>query len=190
MKAVPVRHLFWLTPLVLLLTSPLWGPPAARFLHPRISETSGKGAELESVGKTFAMQDIVFTQSNRGKRQWRLKAASLYTAGSEDDIRLQAVQAEFIGNDHSQRTTISGDRARYQADRRLLSINDNVTVKAANGYEMHTPQLRFQENKRLLLADNGVTVSGERFQVTGQRLRYDLATNDVRVEGRVVCTIR
>ena len=190
MKTVPARHLFWLAPLALLLTSPLWGPPVARFLLPRISETSAKGAELKSAGKTFAMEDIVFTQSNKGKRQWRLKAASLYTAGSEEDIRLDTVEAEFIGDDDTQRTTISGDRARYQSDLQLLSINDNVAVKAANGYEMHAPQLRFQEKERLLLADNGVTVTGERFQVTGQRLRYDLATNDVRVEGRVVCTVR
>ncbi|MCF6289597.1 MAG: LPS export ABC transporter periplasmic protein LptC [Desulfobacterales bacterium] len=190
MKTVPARHLFWIIPLTALITSPLWGPPAARFLRPRVSETSVKGAELKSVGKTFVMEDIVFTQCNKGKQQWRLKAASLYTAGSEDDIRLIRVQAEFIGDDHDQRTTISGDRARYQADRQLLSINDKVTVKTANGYEMHTPQLRFQEKKRLLLADNGVTVTGERFQVTGQRLRYYLDSNDVRVEGRVICTVR
>ncbi|OGQ98744.1 MAG: LPS export ABC transporter periplasmic protein LptC [Deltaproteobacteria bacterium RIFOXYD12_FULL_57_12] len=187
---IKTRNLFWQIPLLGLLTASLWLPPLAGFLAPRGSEATPDAALLQRAGKLFAMEDVVLAQSKAGRREWRIRAARLYTAGSEEDLRMEQVAAVFYGDGDQGETSIVSDEARYESGRELLSVTGDVVVVTANGYRLQAPSLEYQGSQHQLLATAGVKVAGERFDLQGERLTYDVKTNDFQLEGKVVCALR
>lgn len=183
------RHYFWIIPLLCILSAPVWWSPFTAFLTPRTDGAGDAGQALQAMGKNFSLDHIVFNLANKGRQQWQVKARQLYTAGSEEDLRLEEVDAHFFGDEGRQSARITGEQGRYRSDLQELTVNDNVVIATERGYTARTQTLRYLEKNNQLIGENGVTVESGRFRVSGERLRYDITTGKVVVEGRVVCRI-
>lgn len=187
-----VKNLSWFIPLLILLTYRLWQPPVADFLRPAdVSSVAGGGPGSD---RYLTMEGVAFSQSNKGRQEWRINARSLYSEEEEKDLRLEGVRAEFFGKTTSDgepqpATNIRSSRARYEKAKQLLTLNDDVIVSTASGYKLRTETLYFREDLRKLNGTSGVAVAGKGLSLTGREMTYDLDSQYLVVEGRVTAEI-
>ncbi len=187
-----VKNLFWFIPLLILLTYPLWQQYVADFLRPADDiNVSVEGAE---AGRYLTMKGVAFSQCNKGRREWRINASSLYSEKEEKDLRLESVRAVFFneaGSDGEpgKATNIRSSRARYEKAKQLLTLNDDVVVITASGYELRTETLYYREDLRRMSAFSGVAVTGKGLSLTGREMAYELDSQYLVVDGQVTAEI-
>jgi LPS export ABC transporter protein LptC len=180
-----VKNLFWGIPLLVLLTYPLWQPYVADFLRPAADinvSVEGAGAD-----RYLTMKGVAFSQFNKGRQEWRINASSLYSEEGEKDLRLEGVRAEFFGEEAT--TNIQSSRARYEKAKQLLTLNDDVVVITASGYELRTETLYFREDLRRMSAKSGVAVTGKGLSLAGREMAYELDSQHLVVDGQVTAEI-
>lgn len=185
---VKQRDLFWLLPVLALLTYPLWRPLAVGFLSPR--SASDPAGETRPAGKTFVMDDIVFSQSKNGVKEWQVKARQLYTDVSEENLKMDEVEAVFTGRSggpDKEPVHISGGQGHYNAAKQVLTLTDDVVV-TTGGYEMRTNRLQYLGNVEQFKVTDKVRITGKNFEADGTSLIYDLQSGDYQVGGRVYVT--
>ncbi len=186
-----VKNLFWLTPLLVLLTYRLWQPAVADFLKPADISLSGGSVGAD---RYLTMEGVAFSQSNNGRQEWRINARSLYSEEDEKDLRLEGVRAEFFGEpdrdgEPRKATNIRSSKARYEKAKQLLTLKDDVVVSTASGYEMRTETLYYREDLRQMSATSGVAITGRGMTLTGKDMEYDLDSQYLVVDGRVTAEI-
>ena len=187
-----VKNLFWFIPLLVLLTYPLWQPHVADFLQPPEEITvSVQGAEAD---RYLTMKGVAFSQFNKGRQEWRINAGSLYSEEEEKDLRLEGVRAEFFNDpagegEPGRAANIRSSRARYEKAKQLLTLNDDVVVITASGYELRTETLYFREDLRRLSAASGVAITGKGLSLTGREMAYELDSQYLVVDGQVTAEI-
>jgi LPS export ABC transporter protein LptC len=187
-----VKNLFWFIPLLILLTYPLWQQYVADFLRPADDiNVSVEGAE---AGRYLTMQGVAFSQCNKGRQEWRINASSLYSEKEEKDLRLESVRAVFFNDPASdgepgKATNIRSSRARYEKAKQLLTLNDDVVVITASGYELRTETLYYREDLRRMSAFSGVAVTGKGLSLTGREMAYELDSQYLVVDGQVTAEI-
>lgn len=182
------RNLFWLIPLLLLLTYPFWRPIVADFLNP-----PGKPAPRTVVvqsGRSFTMKDVIFSQYNAGRQEWNITAQTLYSPRGENNYQMEDIYAVFYGKKTSGQqarsaTLIRGENGLYEKDKNILTLTDNVTLTTDDGHKMRTNELRYLEKSRQLIAFSDVLITGHNFMIKGQGLTYDQDSGDFQVKGRV-----
>jgi len=190
---IKVKNLFWLIPLLVLLTYRLWQPYAADFLMRPADEINVSGGAAGS-DRYLTMEGVAFSQFNKGRQEWRINARSLYSEEEEKDLRLEGVRAEFFGEaarngEPQPATNIRSSRARYEKAKQLLTLHDDVVVSTASGYEMRTETLYYREDLRQMNATSGVAVTGKGLSLTGREMAYDLDSQYLVVDGRVTAEI-
>ena len=187
-----VKNLFWFIPLLTLLTYPFWQQYVADFLRP--VDDINASVEGAGAGRYLTMKGVAFSQFNKGRQEWRINASSLYSEEEEKDLRLEGVRAEFFGEAASDgepqpATNIRSSRARYEKAKQLLTLNDDVVVITASGYELRTETLYFREDLRRMSATSGVTVTGKGLSLTGREMAYELDSQYLVVDGQVTAEI-
>ena len=183
----------WIVPLIGLITSPLWQPVAAKLLRPPAS-VEKKAATLLSASRltrTAEMLEVDFIQSREGSKEWQIKAGRMYSQDGEKDAKLEDIKAVFFGepgNDAVQ-TRISSRRARYDADKQLLNLQDKVVINDHRGYEIQTESLAYLGKEKKIKTGSKVQITGSNFTVSGESLMYDVKSGNYRLEGNVVCKV-
>lgn len=182
------RNFFWLLPLLALISYPLWMPPASDFLNPE-----GRGssrADSSRAGGSLTLEDVVLSQFNRGRNDWRIDAEHLVTDNDASDLRLDKVDAVFLDQDSRgsimrPAVHITSEHARYVEDQKTLTLTDKVIVTTESGYEIHAGRVRFLEGERQFKADAGVRIAGNNLTIHGRTLTYNLDTKSFQVDGEV-----
>jgi len=187
-----VKNLFWFIPLLALVTFPLWQPHVKDFLQPTAPMDSPQVAAGPEQSLTLA--GLTFFLYNKGRQEWRIKASSMYSEEGEKDMRLENVEADFFGEtakgEESPPTAyIRSDKARYEKERQLLTLRDNVVVTTISGYEMLTDVLYYREDLHQLHATAGVTIIGQGLLLTGREMTYDPERRHLQVDGQVTAEI-
>jgi len=183
----------WIVPLIGLITSPLWQPVAAKLLRPPAG-VEKKAATLLSASRltrTAEMLEVDFLQSRDGTKEWQIKASRMYSQDGEKDARLEDIKAVFFGepgNDAVQ-TRISSRRARYDADKQLLNLQDQVVINDHRGYEIQTESLEYLGKEKKIKTGSKVHITGSNFTVSGESLMYDVESGNYHLEGNVVCKV-
>lgn len=187
-----VKNLFWFIPLLVLLAFPLWRPFVADFLRPAAAINDVRVAD--GPDQTLTLAGLIFSQFDKGRQEWRIKASTLYSENGDQDMRLKNVVAEFFGEavaggESVPTTRIRSDKARYVKEKHLLTLHDNVVVTMTNGYEMHTDILYYREDLRQLHATAGVTITGQGLMLRGREMVYDPERRYLQVDGQVAAEI-
>jgi len=187
-----VKNLFWFIPLLALVTFPLWQPHVNDFLRPTAPTESPRVA----VGpdKSMTIAGLTFFLFNKDRREWRIKASTMYSDDGEKDLRLENVEADFFGEkakgeESAPTANIRSDKARYEKERQLLTLRDNVVVTTTSGYEMRTDVLYYREDLHQLHATAGVTIVGQGLLLTGREMTYDPERQYLQVDGQVTAEI-
>ena len=168
------RNLLWLLPLLLLLGWPLYGGAVRGFLAPpELREVGAPGDDEQR--QRFALEGVRLFQDQAGVRQWRIASPWLRTAEGEDLLLLGEVDAVLFsaGRPH---LLITARQGRYDLAAEILWLEDDVRMREPDGFELTTPELRYDEKQGLVSSRAGVVIRTADLEVSGRHLDYDLAT--------------
>ena len=179
------RNLLILLPLLLLVSAPLWRDGVTNFLNPR-GEFDLKDKSGSVPTRLFTMEEVFMSQSTKGIKEWDIKAAKVYSEGSDSDIRLDVVDAVFYDKEKPD-ANISSAEAVYDEKKQILTLMDNVHLVTRDGYELRTEVLCYLAEFQKVKTAAKVRLSGEDIDIRGKSLFYDLKTGAFRVGGRVYC---
>ena len=76
------RNLLWFVPLLFLVSGPIWWSPMARFLKPRGEFNLDARSPMDKV-KTFALEEMILTQSRGNQREMLLQSQRVFTTDSD-----------------------------------------------------------------------------------------------------------
>lgn len=186
------RNLLWLIPLAALLTLPLWKPIAADFLSPVRKQAVSPETSIASprFRSSSEMTGVQFEQSKDGAREWLLQASRLSSTEDDANMEFEDVKASFFGAaGASEETRIRSDRAMYDAETRMITLHGKVFIQNDEGYEMQTEALEYLASEKKIRTTSAVNIMGENIAVSGNRLLYDIASGDYRLDGNVVCRL-
>lgn len=179
--------IFKLLPLVVLLSGPIWFPWTVDFLKPR-GEFDTFGAEAREKVKPFAMEDVFFIQSRGGTEETRLKARRVSSYDSNESLELEEVEAIVFDKD-KRPIHIFGGQGVYDVQNQVLTLEKDVLVTTRDGYELRSPELRFQTKDKKVKTSEQVRMTGKNMKINGKGLSYDIASGAFRIGGRLVCNI-
>lgn len=178
------RNILWLLPLLLFVTWPLWGPGAKDFLSPRGGFQTAIKSDAQA--KTFTMSDVFFTQDENGIRNWRIIAERMGTTNGESKLQMDTVDAVVYGTDQDEKKFLITSKAGlYDTDKQILTLMDNARVTTAQGYEIHSPVLSYQDKTRKIKTDERVRITGKDIDIIGKGFMYDMNSGAYWVGGRV-----
>jgi len=186
------RNLLWIIPLAALLTMPLWKPLAADFLSPERDRTNPPVTSLAgpSITSSSEMTGVQFEQSKNGTQEWLLHASRLFSTENDPDMHLEDVKALFYGNTAAhEETRIRSKKARYNGDTKQITLQGEVVIQNDKGYEMRTESLEYLAAEKKIRTTSAVNIQGNNIEVSGNRLLYDIASGNYRLDGKVVCRI-
>jgi LPS export ABC transporter protein LptC len=137
------------------------------------------------------MLEVDFMQARDDRKEWQIKAARMYSLDGEKDIRLEDVEALFYGKSGKGQgeTRISSQKARYNADNKLLNLQGQVVIRDNRGYEIQTESLNYLENDKKINTASKVQINGSNIAVSGESLMYDIVSGNYHLEGNVVCRV-
>lgn len=186
------RNLLWQIPLLVLLTYPFWRHPVGNFLRPRTVPVS-QVATIESgaVERSGRMEDVIVLHGGPLQR-WTIRARQLLSADMEQDIRLEGVRAEINGEQVAAgrgTTTIIGEQGRYRARQKRFTLTGNVEMKTGDGHMLQAEKIHFYDLRNTLEAETDVRFTGQRFEIKGAGLEYDLGNGNIDVFGHVQCRL-
>jgi LPS export ABC transporter protein LptC len=182
-----VRNTLWLLPLFLLVSWPVWGGYLVAFLSPRGSfETPA----TDSPGKTFTMQEVLFSQLKGGTEDWKIVTDRLFSLpGSEDVMRMESVDALLFEKGASKFHIVSG-KGEYDMEKQVLVLIDKVSVEAKQGYTISSDLLQYHDQNKEIRTDEKVQINTEDMDIRGTGLLYNMQTGAYRVDGRVEFNIK
>ena len=184
------RNLLWLVPLAALLTMPLWKPFAADILSPEHRETRASVPTLTDIRGLIssAMNGVQFEQSKNGAREWLLTASRLYSKENDPEMQLEDVEGLFFGPaGDDEKTRIRSQKARYNTGTKGIILQGEVVIRDGQGYEMQTDSLEYFAAEKKIRTTTAVKIRGNNIEVSGNKLLYDTATGNYRLEGDVSC---
>ncbi len=182
------RNLLWIIPLLLLITFPIWRLPLATFLEPRGGYDPNFGKRDQNV-HNFIMDRVVIIQDQLGTKTAEVHADRAYTTDTPNEFELTSVDADLFSKT-GETVNIKAERGLYNTDTRKLTLKDNVHVaRQIENQNLYTDLLYYDDVERTIHSPVETRLTGDRIEITGSSLDYDLTTNQYVIGGRVYCII-
>ena len=183
------RNLLWMIPLALLVTFPLWKFPFATFLEPRGGYDPNFGKQDRNV-QDFIMEKIVILQDQAGQKTAIVRADKAHTTETPNEFILIAVDADLFSEKGDQ-VHVVARKGTYSTENRELYLEKDVRVtRTTEGQKLFTDKLYYYDKTRKVHSPEKTRLVGKNIEVNGQSLDYDVATNQYKIGGRVICTIQ
>ena len=182
------RNLLWIIPILLLITFPFWRIPLVSFLEPRGGYDPSFGKRDRNV-HNFLMEKIVILQDQEGKRTAIVKANQAHTTEIPNEFTLTEVDGDLFSEEGEQVHVIA-QKGNYNTDTRQLFLEENVRViRVSEDQKLFTDTLYYYDETRTVHSPSPTRLVGKNIEIKGQSLDYNIATNQYRIGGRVLCTI-
>jgi LPS export ABC transporter protein LptC len=125
-----------------------------------------------SSGEKAKMESLSLTEIEEGGQRWKLKAAKAEYLTNRNEIRIRDVYLEFYGPDQ-QTVYLWGKVGLVNTKTRDLVIRGEVKLKRGD-LTILTPEIRYFQKDRTLVAPEDVLLEGPQAQVSGKDLHIDL----------------
>lgn len=136
------------------------------------------------------MNGVTVTRSVYGVPEAILSADKLASGRwDEKDYWLEKVDALLFEKGELQAHVLSGE-GYYDVSQKILTLVDDVSVLVLDEYELSTQALRYLMSYKIVKTGADILFKNQDMTVQGTGMRYNLATGDYRVGGRVVFDIR
>ena len=181
-----LRNLLWLLPLIFILSWPGWGKSVIRFLAPPgiDSQVAGQVKNKRAPAESFNMDHVFFTQLTDGRRDWQIKADRLYSAPDPAKMQMESIAAEVFEGSLRKFHITSRDGV-YDNKKKILELEKNVRVEAADGYVVQSARLRYDDRARKITTRSAVHITADDMDLRGQGFVYDIKSGSYEVGGRV-----
>ncbi|MBU4263421.1 MAG: LPS export ABC transporter periplasmic protein LptC [Proteobacteria bacterium] len=182
------RNLLWIVPLALLLTSPAWKPGLEEFLSPLGNLKVKPGNSVPD--KSFTLTDVQLSRYENGQVDLVLNAAKVRSGRRGMDSLLLSKVDALLFDKGRERAHITGGEGFYDADKRILTLVEDVVVIAKNRYELRADTLRYLIPYKTIKTAAQIFFKSKDITVRGTGMSYNLDSGAYRVGGRVVCDVK
>lgn len=182
------RNILWLTPLLLILTYPLWSIPVGHFLTPRggFDPEVKKGPSKEH---NFNMEYVKITQNQEGKDTALISAEKARTGETPNIFLMEQVIADIYDQDGSI-TKITADSGKYDNRSQLLTLTDNVVVNRTSDKQfLYSDLLHYNSKDRTVHSPGATRLLAEKASIDGGSLHYDISSQTYEIADGVRCTL-
>ncbi len=180
------RNLLWQIPLLLLLTFPLWKIPVGNYLSPRFGNETTKSQKKDTV-HNFVLDKVNLFQNQKGNKSSKIRAEHAYTGKKPNDFILEKVDTDIIGED-GMLTNVKAEQGLYNTQSRNLQLSTNVVVyRPSDNFRLFTQLLIYNDATRMITCPSDTRLLGEKAEIRGTSLEYDLERGAYTVGGRVYC---
>ena len=143
--------------------------------------------ESSGPDTTLSIDKIQHTATRKGKKEWRLEAASANYIGKTSQMVLNDLIVTFFLDDSSE-ITLTADKGILNTDSNDIEVSGNVVV-INREYKLLTQGLNYAHDKRVLYSTAPVTISGPEAHLAADTISFDLNTKKVTLEGSVETTL-
>lgn len=178
------KNILWLLPLLLFVSWPLWGSLLTTFLT--VSDDFKLPATAANTRiNTFAMDDIVFTQHNKGVQELQITVQNLHTSNDENRLHMKQVKVTAYSN-QQQTLHITSISGLYDTIEQVVTLTDNVQVVTRQGYKIFSQRLYFfDKQNKVTTTDHVQIIIGTNIEIRGTGMMYDMTTGAYWIGGRV-----
>jgi LPS export ABC transporter protein LptC len=177
------RNFLWIFPLILFVTGPVWKPFVVAFLSPPKGFSPAQTIERATGG--FSMTGVTVTRSAKGAPESILSAEKVESGRwDENDYSMEQVDALLFEQGKLKAHVISGE-GYYDVSQKILTLIDDVSVTVQDEYELTTQALRYLLPYKIVKTGADILFESRNMRIQGTGMRYNFATGDYRVGGRV-----
>ena len=138
-------------------------------------------------GANLSLGKIRQTATRDGRKEWSLEAGSAhYIENQKKAVLKDLFITYFLEND--QKVYLNADNGILNTKTNDIEFSGNVVVRNKD-YRMETEELHYDHQRRFILSNVRVHISGEAAQVSADSLTFELETNKVVLTGDVETTI-
>ena len=118
-----------------------------------------------------------------GKTEWSLEAESAEYTNENQKAVLKDLIITFFMEDHST-VRLSAEEGILTTNDNNIQIRGNVILKNQD-YRLKTSALNYNHEKRIIFSDATVEIDGETFNLSADKLTFNLNTNQTTLTGNV-----
>lgn len=119
------------------------------------------------------LRGVNYTETNKGRKEWTLKADELRYSKATQRLRFDHVQVALF-NTGGGTVKVRGDRAEYDRKTKLVKISGRVIIEDIRGYSISSEELRYDVKTKLIFIDGFFKISGPKIAMEGRDLMLDI----------------
>ena len=138
-------------------------------------------------GANLSLGKIRQTATRDGKKEWSLEAGSAHYVENEKKAVLKDLSITYFLKDNRE-IYLEAEEGILQTDTNDIEFSGNVVIRNED-YQLRTRRLSYEHERRLILSNDPVQVSGESVNLSARLLKYDLNLNKLLLSGNVEAAI-
>ena len=138
-------------------------------------------------GANLSLGKIRQTATRDGKKEWSLEADSAHYVENEKKAVLKDLSITYFLKDNRE-IYLEAEEGILQTDTNDIEFSGNVVIRNED-YQLRTRRLSYEHERRLILSNDPVQVSGESVNLSARLLKYDLNLNKLLLSGNIEATI-
>lgn len=138
---------------------------------------------------SLKISDINFSQDcNDGQEKWNLKAKEASFSEKNNTVLLRHALLT-IDNSGEDLFMIKGKEGSYLKGEGKITLKGDVQGKSLSGYQMHTKQLDYNQEKELVKTNDHVKITGPSFEIVADGLFFNIKEKRFVIKGNVCTTV-
>ena len=152
------------------------------FLSWRTIVPSGekKEASQEQTVADLKLDQMRYTETREGIKEWELEAASAIYFKEENTVVCDRVKATFYGKNQKTYVLVSG-KGKFYPQTKTIEVFGGVTIDSSDGYQLRTQSLKYEAEKKELFTTDRVKMAGPQLSVEGVGLIVDIDHSRLKV---------
>lgn len=142
-----------------------------------VSVSIGQSKANISIGKAHQ------TATRDGRKEWSLDAASADYMDKNSQAIFKDLSVTFYLKDET-RVYITANQGILKTDSNNMEIYGNVVVRNKD-YQLRCENLHYNHDKRIIIANVPVNITGNSFELVADSMSLNLNTNKALFEGKV-----
>ncbi len=140
--------------------------------------------EIVKTGVNVSIEDFHLTEEKEGKKQWELSADKAEVVNSKGITRLRNIEMNFFQKNGDE-LFVSADKGIIQNSNKNIELIGNIKVSNLDGYILTTEKLKWTSDKKTILSDEKIEITGVDLNIIGKRMAVDVEKEILEIYGGV-----
>lgn len=156
---------------------------AGGLLKGKSIKKSQEAPQSDSAQSEMKLTDIEFTEMEKGKQFWTLKASEAVYYHDRQVTHLKSVHLTFhLDNDEGQVILVSREGILH-AGTKNIELRDDVRATLPRGYTLTTDSADYDHQRRTVSADCAIRVYGPAGDIDGKKWEYQIGSRTASLAG-------
>ncbi len=144
---------------------------------------------LDSIkdGANLSLGKIKQTATRDGIKEWSLEAGSALYIENEKKAVFKNLFITYFLKDQGE-VYLEAEQGILQTDTNDIEFSGNVVIRNES-YQLKTSRLTYEHERRLIISNDPVNISGDDVELSAATLKYDLDANKIVLTGNVEAAI-